>query len=139
MAEMRRTGSREVTVDAPHQFAQFSGDDTAIHLDSEAAAASVFGKLTLQGTATFALASGLMVESGVFEGGVFVGASFKLLAPAVVGDVITVEVGQVSERITSSGERAVVGYQFAVINQDDVIIMEGVWTNLKGLRTRLIP
>ena len=70
-------------------FTEISGDRNPIHYDEEAAAASRFGGLVVQGGVTSGLLNAVVAEQLPGPGSVFLEVSWKFLAAVRPGDEIT--------------------------------------------------
>lgn len=110
-------------------FAGFSGDFAPLHVDAEFAGRSPFGERIMHGVGTFAICSGLTWQMGVFGPPyfAFLGSSFKLPQPVLVGDTIRATVSIQEIRPTSNGENEVVSFLVRGLNQRDEVVMTCDW------------
>lgn len=73
-------------------FARISGDMNPIHLDSDIASRSIFGKPVVHGMLLNGLISAAIGMELPGEGAIYVGQDSSFKAPVFYGDEITVEV-----------------------------------------------
>jgi acyl dehydratase len=117
----RASLSREVTADDIRRFTEISGDRNPLHYDAEAAAASRFGGIIVQGGVTSAILNAVVAEKLPGPGTVFLEVAWRFTAPVRPGDVITGEV--VVERARS--DKPVTHLSTTVTRQDGVLALEG--------------
>ena len=70
-------------------FAEMTGDRNPLHFDKAAAAASVFGKLIVQGGVTSGILNAVVAEDLPGPGSVFLEVSWKFIKAVSVGELIT--------------------------------------------------
>ncbi len=107
-------------------FTEISGDHNPIHYDEEAAAASRFGGLVVQGGVTSGLLNAVVAEELPGPGSVFLEVSWKFLAPVRPGDEITATVTVTDAR----EDKPVTTLATSIVNQDGVVVLDGtavVW------------
>ena len=107
-------------------FTEISGDRNPIHYDEEAAAASRFGGLVVQGGVTSGLLNAVVAEELPGPGSVFLEVSWQFLAPVRPGDVITATVTVTEAR----EDKPVTTLATSIVNQDGVVVLDGtavVW------------
>lgn len=85
-------------MDDVRTFADVTGDDNPIHLDTEAAAASRFGRPVVHGVFILGLASKVLGRDFPGPGSIAVVLNAKFLRPVPVGEEVTIEV-KVAEKI----------------------------------------
>jgi acyl dehydratase len=131
-----RFGRYEVTREEVIEFAS-KYDPQAFHLDDEAAAKSLFGRLAASGWHTAAMAMRMMVdhwkETGMAESSMG-GAGMEELRwprPVYPGDVLRCET-ELLEKIPSRSrpEMGIVKSRWAVFNQNDEVVMTLLSTGL---------
>jgi acyl dehydratase len=81
--------SRQVTAQDIERFTELSGDRNPIHYDAEAAAATPFGGIVVQGGVTTAILNAVVAEDLPGPGSVFLQLDLRFLAPVRPGDTIT--------------------------------------------------
>lgn len=84
--------SREVTGRDIELFTEISGDRNPLHYDEEAANASRFGGIVVQGGVTSAILNAVVAEDLPGPGTVFLQVNWSFKAPVRPGDTITGEV-----------------------------------------------
>lgn len=89
--EVGDVAERERTVEAAdiERFTAISGDRNPLHYDEEAAAASRFGEIVVQGGVTTAILNAVVAEDLPGPGSVFLNVSWDFRAPVRPGDTIT--------------------------------------------------
>jgi acyl dehydratase len=112
-------------------FAGLSGDFNPIHMDREAASKGIFGERVAHGVLGLAMATGFLDSLGLFKQSMRAMLSidsWRFMAPVLIGDTIHLELTIESKRRTSQGSSGVVRRRLRLINQDDVVVQEGVIT-----------
>ena len=107
-------------------FTEISGDRNPIHYDREAAAASRFGGLVVQGGVTSGLLNAVVAEQLPGPGSVFLEVAWRFLAPVRPGDEITATVTVTDAR----EDKPVTTLATSIVNQDGVVVLDGtavVW------------
>lgn len=131
------TGGRTITDADILAFAGFTGDFMALHVDEEYARGTGFGTRILHGVAVLAIANGLAVRAGVFDGHIgMLGMEFRLREAVKPGDTIHVEMEEESSRLDSTGGREVVVYSLSCVNQRGATVLTGGWTQLRPAQVR---
>ena len=87
---------------------------------------SLFGRRFAPGPLTFALAEGLVIQTGVFNrtGLALLQAEMEFLAPFFVGETISVVVTTTAKRATSKPDRGIVSYQHLVNKSTGELVMK---------------
>ena len=114
-------------------FASLSGDWTRIHTDDVYAAQHPFGQRVAHGLLLVSIASGLIVRLGFIEDTVLAFReieSWKFSLPVYIGDTV-----QVRATVTESKSMPRLGggqvkFKIEVLNQDDKVVMKGIWSLL---------
>jgi acyl dehydratase len=122
------TPGRTVTEADLVAFAGLSGDYNSIHTDAEFAKGTAYGQRVVHGLLGLSILTGLMDRLGVFDGSAIAMLGideWRFRAPIMVGDTITVEMTITSLRLTSGGDRGIVGRHYRIRNQDGVTVQEG--------------
>jgi acyl dehydratase len=105
-------------------FTELSGDRNPLHYDEDAARASRFGEIVVQGGVTSSILNALVAEDLPGPGTVFLQVDWRFTAPVRPGDTITGEVKVLEVRedkpITKLGTR--------VRRQDGIVVLDGTAT-----------
>jgi acyl dehydratase len=117
VAERSRTVSAKDIV----LFTEISGDRNPLHYDLEAARASRFGEIVVQGGVTSAILNAVVAEDLPGPGTVFLQVHWRFKAPVRPGDVITgrVEVKEVRE------DKPITKIDTRVTRSDGTVVLEG--------------
>jgi acyl dehydratase len=122
-----RTLGRTVSETDIVTFVNLCGFIEPLFMDMEyVARESVFGRRAAPGALTFALAEGLIMQTGMIHGTgmAWLGAEIRLVAPVLAGDTLHVEVEIVDKRETKKADRGIVTYQHRVLNQRGEVVLE---------------
>ncbi len=112
-------------------FSGLSGDFNPIHLDKESSARGMFGQRVAQGVLGLAFVTGFIDSLGLFRssmGAMLSIDQWTFNHPLFIGDTVHLEMVIESKRLTSRGDRGVVRRKIKLVNQDGVILQEGVIT-----------
>jgi len=123
----RATWTRTFTADEVEAFARISGDRNPLHYDAEAASASRFGGIIVQGGVTSGLLNAVVAEDLPGPGSVFLHVDWSFKAPVRPGDEITAEV----ELLEAREDKPITRLRTTVTNQDGTVVLDGealVWT-----------
>lgn len=112
----RRVESRDI-----ERFTEISGDRNPLHYDEEAARATRFGEIVVQGGVTSAILNAVVAEDLPGPGTVFLHVDWSFKAPVRPGDTITgsVEVLEVRE------DKPITKLATKVTRQDETVVLEG--------------
>jgi acyl dehydratase len=129
MARVGETASRTRPVSARdiELFTELTGDRNPLHYDEEAAAASRFGGIIVQGGVTSGLLNAVVAEDLPGPGSVFLHVDWKFTAPVSPGDEITAEV----EALEVREDKPITKLRTTVTKQDGTVVLDGtavVWT-----------
>src|SRR5512132_3803625 len=108
-------------------FVNLCGFNEPLFLDMEFVKKhSVFGRRAAPGALTFALAEGLIMQTGLIHGTgmAYLGGEIRVVAPVLEGDTIRVEVEVADKRETKKSDRGIVTYKHRVLNQRDEVVLE---------------
>lgn len=122
-----RTLGRTVSETDIVTFVNLCGFNEPLFLDMEFVKKhSVFGRRAAPGALTFALAEGLIMQTGLIHGTgmAYLGGEIRVVAPVLEGDTIRVEVEVADKRETKKSDRGIVTYAHRVLNQRDEVVME---------------
>ena len=119
-AERSRTvGMRDIEL-----FTEITGDRNPLHYDLEAAKASMFGGLIVQGGVTSGLLNAVVAEDLPGPGSVFLGMELKFSKAVYVDDTITARVELTSVR----EDKPICALKVSVSNQKGEVCLSGVAT-----------
>ena len=113
--------SRLVTERDIELFTEISGDHNPLHYDQEAAAASRFGEIIVQGGMTTAILNAVVAEDMPGPGTVFLQVDWSFLAPVRPGDTITGRVKVLEVR----KDKPITKLATHVTRDDGTIVLEG--------------
>jgi acyl dehydratase len=122
-----RTRGRTVSETDIVTFVNLCGFVEPLFMDMEyVKRESVFGRRAAPGALTFALAEGLIMQTGLIHGTgmAFLGGEIRVVAPVLEGDTIRVEVEVTGKRETRKADRGIVTYRHRVLNQRDETVLE---------------
>ena len=113
--------SRTVTTRDIELFTDISGDKNPLHYDEEAAKATRFGGIVVQGGVTSAILNAVVAEDLPGPGTVFLQVNWSFKAPVRPGDTITgeVEVTKVRE------DKPISELTTRVVLSDGTVVLEG--------------
>ena len=114
-------------------FAGLSGDYNQIHTDAQFAAATPYRQRIAHGLLVTSIASGLIMQSGIIEGTTLAFreiGNWKFAKPTYIGDTVHVEAEVKSTKALRRLGGGAVEIALSVINQNDEVVMKGVWTVL---------
>lgn len=121
---------RTVTESDIVSFAGLSGDYTQIHTNAEYSKSTPFEKRVAHGLLCLAIASGLAVRTGVLEGTVIAFreiSEWKFVKPVFIGDTVRVSLQVVETKELRRLGGGAVNIELNLLNQDDEIVMKGIW------------
>jgi acyl dehydratase len=123
------TASRSRTISARdiELFTELTGDRNPLHYDEQAAAASRFGGIIVQGGVTSGLLNAVVAEELPGPGSVFLHVDWHFKAPVRPGDEITAEV----EVLEAREDKPLTRLRTTITNQEGTIVLDGsalVWT-----------
>ena len=123
MPEVGQTAQRSRTVEPDDivRFTDISGDRNPLHYDLEAARATPFGEIIVQGGVTSAILNAVVAEDLPGPGSVFLRVGWDFKAPVRPGDVITAEV----EVLEVHATKPVTKLRTTITNQDGVVVLDG--------------
>lgn len=113
--------TRQVSPDDIHLFTEISGDRNPLHYDVEAARASRFAEIVVQGGVTSAILNAVVAEKLPGPGTVFLNVNWDFKAPVRPGDTITgrVEVTEVRD------DKPITKLATSVIRGDGTVVLDG--------------
>jgi len=131
------TAGRTVTEADVVNFAGLSGDYNQMHVDEAYSQKTTFGKRVAHGLLVVSMVSGLAVQTGVMEGTVMAFREineWKFIKPVFFGDTIhaVLDVREKKELRRIGGGSVTIDLD--VLNQNDDVVMKGVWVVLISVR-----
>lgn len=102
-------------------FTEISGDHNPLHYDPEAAKASRFGEIVVQGGVTSAILNAVVAEELPGPGTVFLNVNWDFKAPVRPGDVITGHV----EVMEAREDKPITKLRTWVTRDDATVVLEG--------------
>ncbi len=113
--------SRTVTANDIERFTEISGDRNPLHYDVDAANASRFGEIVVQGGVTSAILNAEVAEELPGPGTVFLNVNWDFKAPVRPGDTITgrVEITEVRN------DKPITKVRTTVTRDDGTVALEG--------------
>ncbi len=123
----RASRSRRISARDIELFTELTGDRNPLHYDAEAAAASRFGGIIVQGGVTSGLLNAVVAEELPGPGTVFLHVDWDFKAPVRPGDEITAEV----EVLEARDDKPLTRLRTTITNQDGTVVLDGsalVWT-----------
>lgn len=108
-------------------FTQLTGDRNPLHYDEEAASASRFGGIIVQGGVTSGLLNAVVAEDLPGPGTVFLHVDWDFKAPVKPGDEITATV----EVLEAREDKPLTRLRTTITNQEGTVVLDGsalVWT-----------
>lgn len=108
-------------------FTELTGDRSPLHYDIDAASASRFGGIIVQGGVTSGLLNAVVAEDLPGPGTVFLHVDWDFKAPVHPGDEITAEV----EVLETRKDKPLTKLRTTITNQDGATVLDGsalVWT-----------
>ena len=129
----RRVSRRDIEL-----FTELTGDRNPLHYDADAAVASRFGGIIVQGGVTSGLLNAVVAEDLPGPGSVFLHVDWSFKAPVRPGDEITAEV----EVLEARENNPLTKLRTTVTNQEGTIVLDGsalVWTEEMTGDARAVP
>ena len=108
-------------------FVHLCGFTEPLFYDMEyVARESVFTGRLAPGALTFALAEGLIIQTGLIHGTgmAYLGGEIRIVGPVLAGDTLRVSVTVADKRETKKTDRGIVTYRHRVTNQRGEVVLE---------------
>jgi acyl dehydratase len=118
---------RAITARDIELFTELTGDRNPLHYDAQAAEASRFGGVIVQGGVTTGLLNAVVAEDLPGPGSVFLHVDWSFKAPVRPGDEITAEV----EVLEAREDKPITTLRTTITNQEGTVVLDGtalVWT-----------
>jgi acyl dehydratase len=112
-------------------FTELTGDRNPLHYDVDAASASRFAGIIVQGGVTSGLLNAVVAEDLPGPGSVFLHVDWDFKVPVRPGDEITAEV----EVLEAREDKPLTKLRTTITNQDGTVVLDGsalVWTEPLG-------
>ena len=122
-----RTHGRTVSETDIVTFVNLCGFTEPLFMDMEyVARESLFKRRAAPGALTFALAEGLIIQTGLIHGTgmAYLGGDVRVVGPVLEGDTLAVEVEVTDKRETKKPDRGIVSYRHRVLNQRGELVLE---------------
>jgi len=113
--------SRAVTAADIERFTEISGDRNPLHYDLDAAKASRFGEIVVQGGVTSAILNAVVAEHLPGPGTVFLNVNWSFTAPVRPGDTITGRVEVTDVR----ADKPITELRTTVTRDDGTVVLVG--------------
>ena len=122
-----RTLARTVSETDIVTFVNLCGFTEPLFMDMEyVARESLFKRRAAPGALTFALAEGLIIQTGLIHGTgmAYLGGDVRVVGPVLEGDTLAVEVEVTDKRETKKPDRGIVSYRHRILNQRGELVLE---------------
>ncbi|NED96029.1 MaoC family dehydratase [Phytoactinopolyspora alkaliphila] len=113
--------SRLVTSEDIELFTRMTGDRNPLHYDDDAASATRFGGIIVQGGVTSGILNAVVAEDLPGPGTVFLNVEWRFLAPVRPGDEIT---GRV-EVLEVRSDKPIASLRTTVLRGDGEVVLDG--------------
>ena len=113
-------------------FTGLSWDTTHLHTDEQRASRTPFRGRVAHGMLIWSMASGLGVQTGIFEGTIdaLAGMTMEFTAPVRPGDTVRLRLEITSMTDKPSPRNGRVVFKAQVFNQEDELVVDGEWRTL---------
>lgn len=141
VGDVFRSQARTVTEADLTAFSMLSGDWNAIHADVEYSKGSFYGQRVVHGLLGMSVLTGLMDRAGWFAEtavGMLGIDGWTFGKPLFIGDTIHCEMEITSLRLTSRGDRGIVGRTFRLLNQHGEVVQAGEMPGMILARAALV-
>jgi 3-hydroxybutyryl-CoA dehydratase len=131
------SAGRTITESDVVTFAGLSGDFNQIHVDAEYSKNTPFGQRVAHGLLGLAIASGLVVQTGLMEGTIILFreiTEWKFVKPIYLGDTIHVDIEVVETKDMRRLGGGIILIDLDVKNQANDTVMKGLWKALIASR-----
>ena len=134
------SGARTVTEADVVNFAYLSGDYHPQHMNKEFAAKEPSGERIAHGLLVLSMATGLLNQTGVFEGTsiAILETTARFKKAVKFGDTIRAVQKILEKKETSKSDRGVLSTRITVMNQNDEVVLEADLVILQ-YRRGLVP
>lgn len=118
--------SRTITAEDVTTFGELSQDHNRIHFDESFAAGTLFQRPVAHGLLGAALISGALTRL-MGDGNIWLDMNIRFVKPIYLGDTVTCKLS-----VEEINRRRVVKAGVRVINQDQVVLIEGAVTSMSA-------
>ena len=118
--------SKTISDDDIRAFADVTGDRNPLHLDEEFARQTRFGRRIAHGMLCASLISAVIANEMPGDGSIYLGQTFKFVAPVFLGDTVTARVTIIQIR----EDKPIVKLETVCTNQRDEVVIKGEATVL---------
>lgn len=124
-----KSSGRTITETDLTFFSMLSGDWNPIHANVEYAKTTRYKQRVVHGTLGIAIATGMLHELGIFDRSAVAMLDLKewlFLQPLFVGDTIRLQLTILDTELGRSGRTGRVGRRFQLLNQNNVLVQQGL-------------
>lgn len=139
LGQMVVTPGRTITETDIVNFAGLSGDYYQLHTDAEYGKTTPYGQRIAHGVLVLSIATGLTAQTGVLEGTALAFReinNWKFVLPVFIGDTVYAELEVIETKTLPRIDGGSVKIKVAIKNQDNKVVMKGIWTVLVMSRLR---
>lgn len=119
-------------------FAGLTGDFNPLHTNEEFAKKNGFGKRIAHGMLGAAIMTGMSNQMGIFEGTTiaFLSLQMDYKVPIFINDTVHLDLMPIEKKVSSKPGRGIVNYQANLVNQNDEIVTQAIWTIMMKSKER---
>lgn len=124
------TPGRTITETDIVNFAGLSGDFYQLHTDAEYGKTTPYGQRIAHGVLVLSIATGLTAQTGVLEGTALAFReinNWKFVLPVFIGDTVHVQLEVIETKPLPRIDGGSVRIKVEIKNQDDKVVMKGIW------------
>jgi len=123
--------TRTITESDVMQFAGLTGDYNELHTSISFAAETAFKQRIAHGMLTLSISNGLYTRINIFPSTIFLGMNdLKFHTPVLFGDTIRLKLTIENKKLTSDGKKAIFTMKYEVLNQNNALVMEAIFTRM---------
>ncbi len=123
------TPARTITESDIARYCALSGDYSPEYTNALYAKSTLYGQQVVPGGLTFIIGNGLDCQT-LWVDGSYIGLldqQMRFVAPTFVGDTIYLTMTPTAKRLSKKPGRGIITYQISIFNQEDALVMDGVW------------
>lgn len=124
------TPGRTITETDIVNFAGLSGDFYQLHTDAEYGKTTPYGQRIAHGVLVLSIATGLTAQTGVLEGTALAFReinNWKFVLPVFIGDTVHAQLEVIETKPLPRIDGGSVRIKVEIKNQDDKVVMKGIW------------